>query len=66
MEEEFEVGFFQGYADLKMRVAIDHPEWDLVAYSGADSDIWEVDSSTVNEEVLANGVTRGASVSTEV
>ena len=37
VEEEFEAGFFQGYTNLKRRVAADH-EWDLVAYSGADSD----------------------------
>ena len=37
-DEEFDVGFFQGYADLKRRVTVDHPEWDLSAYSGADSD----------------------------
>ena len=37
-DEEFDAGFFQGYSDLKRRVAIDHPEWDLSAYSGADSD----------------------------
>ena len=33
-EEEFEAGFFQGYADLKRRVVVDYPEWDLSAYSG--------------------------------
>ena len=51
-DEEFDTGFFQGYSDLKRRVAIDHPEWDLFAYSGADSNFWEVESPT-EEEALA-------------
>ena len=37
-KEEFGVGFFQGYSDLKMRVALVHPEWDLTAFSGVESD----------------------------
>ena len=36
-EEEFEASLFQGYANSKRRVAVDHPKWDLIAYSGADS-----------------------------
>ena len=37
--------FFQGYSDLKRRVAEDHPEWDLAGYSGVDSDYWDVEAS---------------------
>ena len=48
-DEEFDAGFFQGYADLKRRVAVDHPEWDLSAYSGADSNFWKVESPTEEE-----------------
>ena len=48
-DEEFEAGFFQGYSDLKRRVVVDHPEWDLSTYSGADSDFWEVESPTREE-----------------
>ena len=44
VEEEFEASFFQGYADLKRRVAVDHPKWDLATYSGANSNFWEVES----------------------
>ena len=33
-EEEFEEGFFQGYDNLKKRIAVDHPKWDLTGYSG--------------------------------
>ena len=40
-KDEFAAGFFQGYSDLKRRVAIDHPEWDLFASLGVDSDYWE-------------------------
>ena len=32
-KNEFEVGFFQGYSDLKRRVALIHPELDLTAFS---------------------------------
>ena len=28
-DEEFKAGFFQRYVDLKRRVALDHPDWDL-------------------------------------
>jgi len=41
-EQEFDKGFFQGYSDLKRRVAVDHPEWDLTGYSGAESDFFDV------------------------
>ena len=44
VEDEFASGFFQGYSDLKRRVAEDHPEWDLSAYSGVDSDYWEAEA----------------------
>ena len=37
-EDKFATGFFQGYSDLKRRVVVDHPEWDLSAYSGVDLD----------------------------
>ena len=53
-DEEFEAGFFQGYSDLKRRVAVDHPEWDLSTYSRADSDFWEVESPA-GEEASADG-----------
>ena len=36
-EKEFGAGFFQGYSDLKRRVALVHPEWDLTAYLGVES-----------------------------
>ena len=36
-EDEFGAGFFQGYTDLKRRVALDHPEWNLSAFLGVDS-----------------------------
>ena len=48
-KEEFEVGFFQGYANLKRRSALDHPEWDLAVYSGVDSDFWGVESLVVEK-----------------
>ena len=51
-DEEFDAGFFQGYGDLKRRVTVDHPEWDLSAYSRADSDFWEVESP-IEEEAPA-------------
>ena len=35
-EDEFEAGFFQGYTDLKRRVALAYPEWDLSPFSGVD------------------------------
>ena len=38
--EEFEIGFLQGYVDLKGRMALDHPDWDLSSYRGAESDYW--------------------------
>ena len=38
VEKEFRVGFFQGYSDLKRKVALVHPEWDLSSFSGAKSD----------------------------
>ena len=31
-DEEFEVGFFQGYVDLRRRASLDHPDWDLTSY----------------------------------
>ena len=37
-KDEFRASFFQGYSDLKMRVSMDHPEWDLSTYLGLDSD----------------------------
>ena len=33
-EDEFAARFFQGYSDLKRRVAEDHPEWDWQATLG--------------------------------
>ena len=42
-EEEFRVDFFQGYSDLKRRVALVYPEWDLTAFSGVESYFWEVE-----------------------
>ena len=66
--EEFESGFFQGYANLKMRVFVDHPKWDLAAYSGVNSDFWEVESSTAKETPTdrATGETRPASEETDI
>ena len=37
-KDEFGAGFFQGYSNLKMRVALAHLEWDLTAFSKFDSD----------------------------
>ena len=56
-EEEFEAGFFQGYVDLKIRVIIDYPEWDLTAYSGVDYDFWKVESP-IREETARDEVTK--------
>ena len=42
-DQEFDKGFFQGYSDLKRRVAVDHSEWDLSGYSGVDSDFFDVE-----------------------
>ena len=44
-EDEFAAGFFQDHSDLKRRVIVHHPEWDLSAYSGVDSDYWESEVS---------------------
>ena len=44
-EDEFAARFFQGYSNLKRRVAAKHPEWDLSAYSGVYSDYWEAEVS---------------------
>ena len=35
-DEEFEVGFLQGYMDLKRRVALAHPDWDLSSYPNVE------------------------------
>ena len=43
--DEFEAGFFQGYLELNGRVALAHPEWDLSAFSGVDSDYWDIEAS---------------------
>ena len=51
-EDEFAASFFQGYSDLKRRVTEDHPEWDLVDYSGVDSDYWEAEGSAEGEGTL--------------
>ena len=37
-EKEFGADFFQGYSDLKRRVALVHLEWDLTAFSGVELD----------------------------
>ena len=42
-EDEFGACFFQGYSDLKRRVALAHPEWDLSAFSRVDSNYWEAE-----------------------
>ena len=39
-DDEFKVGFLQGYVDLKRRVALDHPNWNLSGYRGAEFDYW--------------------------
>ena len=65
-DEEFEVGFFQGYTDMKMRVTVDHPEWDLIAYSGVESDFWDVESPANKEApVDKEGRTEGAKAAEE-
>ena len=42
--EEFKVGFLQGYVDLKRRVSLDHPNWDLFGYRDAEFDYWMDDA----------------------
>ena len=49
-EDEFAAGFFQGYFDLKRRLATNHPEWDLSVYSVVDSDYWEAEVSAEGAE----------------
>ena len=34
---------------MERRVALDHPEWDLAAYSGVDLDFWEVEPPAAEE-----------------
>ena len=41
-EDEFGTDFFQGCSDLKRRVALAYPEWDFSAFSGVESDYWDV------------------------
>ena len=45
-EDEFGAGFFQGYSDLKRRVALIHTEWNLTAFSEVDSDYWDMEALT--------------------
>ena len=49
VDKEFKARLLQGYVDLKRRVALDHPDWDLLACQGANSDFW-IDEPT--EEAL--------------
>ena len=56
-EEEFKASFFQGYSDLKGRVVVNHLEWYLTTYSGADLDFWEVESQAA-EETPTKGAVR--------
>ena len=51
--DDFKVGFFQGYTDLKRRVALVYSEWDFSAFSGFNSDYWNTEVSTEIEEPLA-------------
>ena len=44
-DAEFDTGFFEGYSDLKRRVALVHPEWDLSGFIGSESDYWELGAS---------------------
>ena len=44
-EDEFRVGFFQGYTDLKRRVAMAYLEWDLSSFSGVNSNYWDMEVS---------------------
>ena len=52
-EDEFGANFFQGYSDLKRRVALAHPEWDLSTFSGVDLDYWDVEASAEREVPVA-------------
>ena len=45
IEDEFGDGFFQCYTDLKRMVALVHPEWDLSAFLGVNSDYWDMEVS---------------------
>ena len=56
-EQGFGLGFFQGYADLKRRVALDHPEWDLSGYSGVDSDFFDVEEDEPAPKATETGPT---------
>ena len=44
-EDEFGAGFFWGFLDLKRRVALTHPEWDLTAFSRVNSDYYNIEVS---------------------
>ena len=52
VEDEFAAGFFQSYSDLKRRVAMDHPAWDLSAYLRVVSDCQEAKVSTEGRDAL--------------
>ena len=55
-KEELKAGFFQGYINLKRRTALDHPKWDLTAYSGADTAFWEMESPAAEETPVGGEV----------
>ena len=59
-EEEFGANFFQGYSDLKRRVALVHPEWDLTAFSDVESDFWEVEAFALEDVETGTTTTEGA------
>ena len=48
-KDEYDAGFFQGYVDLKRRVALVHLEWDLSAFSRVESDFWDVEPSAAED-----------------
>ena len=39
------------YSDLKKRVAPVHSKWDLTAFSGVESDLWEVEAPTGEDDL---------------
>ena len=60
VEEEFWADFFQGYSNLKRRVALVHFEWDLTAFSSVESDFWEVKTPARKDEETGATATEGA------
>ena len=50
---EFGLEFFQGYADLKKRVALVHAEWDLSTFSRVNLYYWDMEASAEEGDLVA-------------